>query len=139
MTNQNDARVAEAVGYTIVRDANYQHKLRCFSPESKMLVHYAQRDIVLAKNIDSTDKFLIKNAPPPFDSGPTPDTDWIVLEWVQDSSIMNLFKMALVDLFPVDDDYIYMPDYQLNLFVQFYKPGMYAKALLATLEEKSDV
>lgn len=135
MTNQNDARVAEAVGYVIVRDANYQHKLRCFPPEDKMLMHYSQNEIVLVKDIGAGDVFLINNEPPPFDSAPTADTDQIVLEWVQgqDSVLFFAWSRAYGKIvqklnpkgtgFPRE---------------RFYKPGMYAQAVLAIQEERGE-
>ncbi|KKM17962.1 hypothetical protein LCGC14_1670430 [marine sediment metagenome] len=78
------------------------------------------------------------NAFPKFDSAPSWESDGIILEWVRSNSRLNIFKEALISLIPVPDGYVDMPAFHLNLVLGSYKPGMYAKALLAVLEASGE-
>jgi hypothetical protein len=74
--------------------------------------------------------------PVPFISAPTAETDWIVLEWVQgqDVGYSKLIAEKLLELI-----WGGIPQHevaeQLDEFVRFYRPGDYARALLAVTKE----
>ena len=76
--------------------------------------------------------------PRTFDSAPTWESDGIVLEWVQKNlldergAISAKYRRALGEAVGAVNP-------PLNVFLAMYKPGMYAKAVLAVLEARDDI
>jgi hypothetical protein len=140
MTNQNDALVAEAVGYTFFRAGDIVSALFTVPP-SEDAGYFFTLESVQAKDIDDEDKFAAYREPPPFLSAPTGNTDQIVLEWVQgqENEFRVRFEKALKEVLKVEAKVRPTwgdPDSWLGMFLDYQKPGMYAQALLAVIQEE---
>ncbi len=136
MTNQ-DARVAEAVGY--YADGKICPEISGYTFRGEDNEFKVCRDCrhIYAKN----EKGKHKKKPRPFISAPTAATDQIVLEWVQGQEwgvLINKFVNALYTIIEDPDDIVPITQRALHKMVEKYKPGMYARAVLAIQEERGE-
>ena len=138
MTNKrrDDAAVAEIVGYTLWKWM-HMHKVQSVIPPginpdvAFPLTGYEQ----IGWNKYS--EMICTNKVKPFTTAPTFASDGIVLEWVQGQifSVRLEYFKKLNEIIqePTDGFSIKWPDVLVH-----YKPGMYAKTLLETQEQRDE-
>jgi hypothetical protein len=148
---KGDARVAEAVGYEAWETKkNWLGKYalgalyRILRKEGsspiersiKSLKEDGYKKVSLAswQDVEGLSNHL---RPLPFLTAPTHATDGIVLEWVQgqDDRLMAEFIRHLGEILAAEDR---QKEYTGLWAMRFYKPGMYARALLAIEEARGE-
>lgn len=138
----DDAIVAEIVGYTLYRKtwSDCADMIICWPPDVEL---FTKPEVVLAKDLGDYDFQNSTMRPPRFISAPTWASDGIVLEWVQGSKIFPQFTSRMRSILAKcnDDEEQYLSHWHIEALFAFYKPGMYAKAVLASTnaEDGSDV
>lgn len=140
MTNQEDAVIAEIVGYTFYEDANYNNKIIAVDPGKSG--NYGKQ--IFAKDIDDDAIFLGNRRPPTFTSNASFKTDGIVLEWVQGQDgatyggfVVKLSGEILRQL--SDGEMAVAKSGMFSLvWLKYYKPGDYAQAVYVLHEERDD-
>lgn len=132
MTNQNDLRIAEAVGYTLWRFKEQPELFECWHSDEFDPATYPEAYEPATPNDVGKDDVVERC--PPFDSAPSWESDGVILEWVQgqkeDVRLQFEFHyrvreiaMSRVGEIPHDWGVAF-----IQLFE--YKPGDYAQAVL---------
>ena len=139
-TTKDDARVAEAVGYTLWQEQRGEYLMQYVFPpgvdanEKYRKSSFERLDWSEYKpgNVETKPKRFLTNA--------THDTDGIVLEWVQgqDGLLAHQFGYKLKDVVRTNPDYKDTTLHTLDETVMNYRKGDWAKALYALLEEVGD-
>ncbi len=130
MTNQNDALVAEMVGAT--------WRKVWFDSVEHLSLEFPNTDNSYDMGVFlDDDHYRVMRGIHPFISNPTFETDGIVLEWVQgqDDIVTREFGGKLKEIVRENPDYKDTTVHPLDETVMNYKPGDYARALLATRGE----
>lgn len=125
-----DARVAEILGWEFYREEDM-----IYSVPPAESVTYTTSKKIRAVDFEVGDIIIETGKYPPFISVPTYETDGIVLDWVQGQELSDVFWKKMGQLLAQKHGNSKMAIYNYIEAMQYYKPGMYAQALLEVKDD----